>query len=341
MPSKPIDISKLLDSVVHLGQERDKKVRIDLVFDPTAGSALVDLILQAFIDVPSKAQVVDTVLTSKVPSISHKSDACIIVGGDSMLLGNVVEAAQQQKVPAVVVIERGKTFFSDEPEQAQAFADATMEENTVSNVAGNAQLPTAGAGIPLDIIIDVDTSLDSARPLEELGTWIVQNIPSKCTAFAANFPFLRHPLGVELGKQNTIQNGAIGLVFFVPGADMPLITLNQAKMILQIASVYGKELDKERVKEVAAVLIGAFGCRAIARRLIAQIPMFGWLVKPVVAASGTMAMALAAVEYYEEEGKLHGLSTYVDKAWVKAEPYVDKGVGIVGKSFKGGSPDAA
>ncbi len=341
MPRMPIDINKLLESVVNLGQERDQKVRIDLVFDPTASSALVDLVLQAFIDVPSNAQIVDTVLTSKVPEISRKSDACIIVGGDSMLLGNVVEAAKEQKVPAVVVIERGKTYFSNVPEQAQAFADATMEENTVTNIAGNAELPKVGAGIALTSIIDIDTNSGSIRPLEELGTWLVQNVPSKCVALASNFPFLRHPLGVELGKQNTIQNGAIGLVFFVPGADMPLITLNQAKMVLQIATVYGKALDKERVKEIAAVLAGAFGCRALARKIVSQVPLLGWVVKPVVAASGTMAMALAAVEYYEEKGKLHGLSSYVDKAWVKAEPFVDKGMNVAGKAFKGVSPDAA
>ena len=341
MPKKPIDINKLFESVVNVGQERDQKVRIDLVFDPTASAALVDLVLKAFIDVPSKAQVIDTVLANVVPPISRKSDACIIVGGDSMLLGNVVEAANEQKVPAVVIIARGETFFSDTPERAQAYANATMEENTVSNLAGNAQLPSAGAGIPLNSIIDIDTGEDAVRPLEELGTWLVQNVSSKAVALAANFPFLRHPLAIELGKENTIQNFAIGLVFFVPGADMPLITLNQAKMIIQIASVYGRELDKERIKEIAAVIAGAFGCRAIARRLIALLPLFGWIIKPAVAASGTMAMALAASEYYEEEGKLHGLEPVVDKAWDKVEPVVDKGLGVVGKAFKGGSFDAA
>ena len=340
MPSMPIDINKLFESVVNLGQERDQNARVDLVFDPTASPALIDLVLKAFIDVRPNIHVADTVLSSEVPSISSKSDACIVVGGDSVLLGNVLEAAAKSNVPAVVIIERGNTYFAKDPREAQAFADVTLASNTVSNVAGNAQVPGAVVGIPLSSIIDIDMSSGSDRPLEELGTWIVQNVPSKRVALAASFPFLRHPLAIELAKQNTIQNGAIGLVFFMPGADMPLITLNQAKMILQIASVYGRKLNNDCIKEVVGVLIGAFGFRAIARRLIAQAPVLRWLIKPAIAASGTMAMALTAVEIYEEDGRLHAVEGYVDKGWEKAEPAVDKVMGVVGNAFKGELPDA-
>lgn len=129
-----------------------------------------------------------------------------------------------------------------------------------------------GRGIDLENLVDLELDGESARPLEQLGTWIVQNVPSKRLSLARAFPFIRHPLAVELAKQTTIQNGAIGLVFFVPGADMPLIALNQAKMVLQIAAVYGKEMSKERLGEVLAVMAGGFGCRAVARQLVARAP---------------------------------------------------------------------
>ena len=137
-------------------------------------------------------------------------------------------------------------------------------------------------------------------------------------------------VAVELAKQTTIQNGAIGLVFFVPGADMPLIALNQAKMVLQIAAVYGKEMNRDRIGEILAVMAGGFGCRAVARQLVARAPVLGWAIKPAVAASGTMAMAIAAIEYYEEHGRLHGLSEVAAKAAEKAAPIVDKGADLVG-----------
>lgn len=330
MPSMPIDVNKLLSAITNIGQQRDLPSRVELVFDPTASNVLVDKIIEAFVDVSSNAHVTDTVLDKKVPVISKDTDLVVIVGGDSLLLGDVAYAAEEQDVPAVVVIERGKTYFANDKKSAQAYADMTLAANAAPTVTGTAQAPSVGRGIELENLVDVDLADDVPRPLEPLGTWIIQNAPDKRLSLARAFPFLRHPLAVELAKQTTIQNGAIGLVFFVPGADMPLIALNQAKMVLQIAAVYGKEMSKERIGEVLAVMAGGFGFRAVARQLVARAPMLGWAIKPAVAASGTMAMAIAAIEYYEEHGKLHGLSDVAAKAAKKAAPIVDKGADLVG-----------
>lgn len=340
MPSMPIDIKKLLDVVTNIGKQQDMPVHVDLIFDPTASSRLVDLIIDAFVNVQgasskSKVHVNDSILGEAVPSISSHADLCVIVGGDSLLLGDVEHAAQELDVPAVVVIERGKTYFADDKDAAQKYADMTLAANSASTLSGNAKVPNVGRGVSLKNLIDVELDDDETRPLEALGVWIVQNVSDKRIPLASAFPFLRHPLAVELAKQSTLQNGAIGLVFFVPGADMPLIALNQAKMVLQIATVYGYDLSKERIREIVFVLAGGFGCRAIARKLVSQIPMLGWLVKPAVAASGTMGMAIAAIEFYEEEGRLHGLSGVADKAWEKAEPLVNKGADLVGNVVSG------
>lgn len=330
MPSMPIDVSKVLSAITTIGQQRDLPSRVELVFDPTASNALVDKVIEAFVGVSSNAHVTDVVLDKKVPVIPKDTDLVVVIGGDSLLLGDVVHAAEECDVPAVVVIERGKTYFANDRRSAQAYADMTLSANTAPTLTGTAHTPGVGRGIDLENLVDLELDGESARPLEQLGTWIVQNVPSKRLSLARAFPFIRHPLAVELAKQTTIQNGAIGLVFFVPGADMPLIALNQAKMVLQIAAVYGKEMSKERLGEVLAVMAGGFGCRAVARQLVARAPMLGWAIKPAVAASGTMGMAIAAIEYYEENGKLHGLSDVAAKVAKKAAPVVDKGGDLVG-----------
>lgn len=330
MPSMPIDVSKVLSAITTIGQQRDLPSRVELVFDPTASNALVDKVIEAFVDVSSNAHVTDVVLDKKVPVIPKDTDLVVVIGGDSLLLGDVVHAAEECDVPAVVVIERGKTYFANDRRSAQAYADMTLSANTAPTLTGTAHTPGVGRGIDLENLVDLELDGESARPLEQLGTWIVQNVPSKRLSLARAFPFIRHPLAVELAKQTTIQNGAIGLVFFVPGADMPLIALNQAKMVLQIAAVYGKEMSKERLGEVLAVMAGGFGCRAVARQLVARAPMLGWAIKPAVAASGTMGMAIAAIEYYEENGKLHGLSDVAAKVAKKAAPVVNKGGDLVG-----------
>ena len=84
MPSMPIDVSKLLSAITNIGQQRDMPSRVELVFDPTASDALVDKVIDAFVDVSSNAHVTDTVLSEKVPALSKDTDLVVIVGGDSL-----------------------------------------------------------------------------------------------------------------------------------------------------------------------------------------------------------------------------------------------------------------
>ncbi|MFR1168058.1 MAG: hypothetical protein ACLSDQ_11025, partial [Adlercreutzia equolifaciens] len=111
-----------------------------------------------------------------------------------------------------------------------------------------------------------------------------------------------------------VQNAGVGLVVFIPGADLPIMTLNQAKMLLQIAAAYGEPLGKERVKELAAVVGGAFACRSVARQIVAFVPALGWAVKAAIGYAGTLAMGRAAIEYFEAGGDIVGVASVVQKA---------------------------
>ena len=115
-----------------------------------------------------------------------------------------------------------------------------------------------------------------------------------------------------------MQNAGVGLLFLIPGADLPVMTLNQAKMLLQIAAAYGQSIDAGRVRELAALVGGAFACRAVARQLAAAVPVLGWAVKAAVGYSGTFAMGRAAVEFYEGGPTVAKFAEYVSGARDKA-----------------------
>ena len=66
----------------------------------------------------------------------------------------------------------------------------------------------------------------------------------------------------------------------VSGADMPAITIAQLRLVLRIAAAHGVEVDQERVPEVLAVVGGGFGFRALARRLLARLPLPGGAFAP-------------------------------------------------------------
>lgn len=153
---------------------------------------------------------------------------------------------------------------------------------------------------------------------QRMGEWIIDACAEKRLAFALAFPFVRRPLSAESVFATSAQNAGIGLVLFIPGADMPIMTLNQAKMLLQIAAAYGQPLDARRVKELAVVVGGAFACRTAARQLTGLVPALGWAVKAGIGYAGTFAMGRAAIEYFEGGGNIGGMASVVAAARDKA-----------------------
>jgi uncharacterized protein (DUF697 family) len=139
----------------------------------------------------------------------------------------------------------------------------------------------------------------NALPIEEIATRLARALGEAATPLAARLPALRRPVCEELIRKFSRQNGFIGVVFFIPGADLPVLTLNQIRLLLRIADAYGFEIDGERLPEVLAVIGSGFGFRALARHGVGLVPLVGWVLKGGIAYVGTRALGEAAVRHFE------------------------------------------
>ena len=119
---------------------------------------------------------------------------------------------------------------------------------------------------------------------------------------AARLPALRPAVVEAIVRRFSRQNGILGVAIFVPGADFPVLTLNQLRMVFRMAAAYGQEIDRERIPEVLAVVGAGLGFRTIAREALGFVPGLGWAVKGGVAYVGTKALGKAASAYFEQGG---------------------------------------
>jgi len=119
-------------------------------------------------------------------------------------------------------------------------------------------------------------------------------------ALGRRYPVVRTVAARRVIYRTAGQNALIGLAFFIPGADMPAMTLNQIKMVLSVASIYGEEISFERAVELAGIVGMGFGLRAIARRLLRSTPGIGLVVRAVTGYTATLAIGLGAVQYFEK-----------------------------------------
>jgi uncharacterized protein (DUF697 family) len=116
------------------------------------------------------------------------------------------------------------------------------------------------------------------------------------------YPLFRRAVCEEIIHKNARQNAVVGTLP-IPGADMPVITANQGRMVLNIAAAHGEEISLERARELLGVLAAGLGLRALARQVVKLVPVGGWAASGAIGYAGTLAMGRTAVRYFERGKK--------------------------------------
>lgn len=268
----PFDVKDVINAGGKLLEERGALVRVAIFVDPTAPDALIDAVRTAFTPETVQGRIhVEVLADGASVEVEPSTDIVVVVAGVAASVAAIVDKSSAHVIPVVVLSQNG----------------APIQGVPIANLVGDPE--------PSDLI-------------DKLGDWLVDHAEKHRLPLAANFEFMRRAVALEAVRATAFQNAVVGGLLFIPGADMPVMTANQAKMLLQIAAAYGQPLGKERIKELAAVVGGAFAFRTAARQIVGLVPGLGWAIKAGIGYSGTLAMGHAAIEYFENGGDVKGLA---------------------------------
>jgi uncharacterized protein (DUF697 family) len=131
-------------------------------------------------------------------------------------------------------------------------------------------------------------------PLETIARAIAARLGEEGAPLAARVPLLREAVCERLVASFARKNGLVATAVWIPGADLPVLALNELRLVLRLAQAYGVDSVRDRLPELAATLGAGFGLRALARELLDLIPGAGWVLKGAVAYGGTRALGEAA-----------------------------------------------
>lgn len=247
----PIDIPALLTAAIDIDKACSVSVSANILIDESATPEFQVFVRSGFNSESANSRVMVSYFPTQEPDVHVASDIAVIAAGSNPAVGKIAAGFREQGTPVLVVAEN-----------AEAVRSAAIE---------------AGYAIPDEDLISLsegEALNDELRGTlaDEIGTWIVRADAEKRLAFSIAYPFVRRPLAYESIRTTSLQNAGVGVVVFVPGADMPIMTANQAKMVLQIAAAYGHPLSADRVKEIAGVIAGGFVFRGVSRQLAGAIP---------------------------------------------------------------------
>jgi uncharacterized protein (DUF697 family) len=167
---------------------------------------------------------------------------------------------------------------------------------------------TGDTAIPYVLATDViPVRAGEAFPLEAIARAIATRLGEHGAPLAARVPLLREAVSEQLVSSFARRNGIVGAAVWIPGADLPVLALNQLRLVLRLAEAHGAVRDVgDRLPELAATLFAGFGLRALARELLDLIPpteaegvrgsqrVAGWALNAAIAYGGTRALGEAA-----------------------------------------------
>ncbi len=275
MPKLPLKPLKIYSAVRDVREQSQERPRVLVTGTDRDGVKAVYDALIAGARVDQSACLVDSAMPGdeSLPPLSHigEEDVVILVIPppmvDSQDVSSRLAEVEQARAAAVVVL-------TEAPGLAISFPGVGP-----SRVVG-----MAPGGLP---------------PADVLAEAVADAAGDGAVALAAQLPVLREEAVRQLIRKTAIQNAVVGCLFIIPGADMPVMTLNEARMILRIAAAHGEPVGTERALELLGVIGSGFGFRAAARQLLDFLPGPGWVIKGGVAWSGTRALGEAARTYFD------------------------------------------
>ena len=160
-------------------------------------------------------------------------------------------------------------------------------------------------GFPLDLDAPDDCIRRILKKREDLMLPLARNL----------YPFRKpaaHKIIRAVAKENAMFSLATAIPDIVPSlasspwafgeftSDTAFLTMNQIRMAFQLAAVSDRPIGyREQKSEVASIIAGAFGWRALARELVGKVPFGGGLIpKAGIAYAATYAVGLSLERLY-------------------------------------------
>jgi uncharacterized protein (DUF697 family) len=226
----------------------------------------------------------------------------------------IVVAGARELVPLVTKALRGggeptAVREGGRPDGGAVLVWIGKADEAALRAAALAHVPIVGLTEGESLPYVLDTDIVAVRPgegvpVEDIAARIAAALGETGTDLAARLPVLRAAVVDELIRLTARKNAIVAAAVIVPGADLPVLTLNQARLVLRIALAHGRDVDGSRLAELLGVVGAGFGLRALARRLLGLVPVAGWAARGAVAYAGTKAIGEAARTYFETGGSV-------------------------------------
>ncbi len=264
--------------VMNMGREAEESmgegIHICVLVDPTCPRWLAEAVRDALI--PERDAVVDVQALSASPATLGVDMGIVIAGRSEALVRSAIRSFAGSRQHVIVIAESSL----DIPD---------------------AQLPAKLGQYVTDVV-----AAERGPLYERLASTLI-DVTDKDVSCAANFGFCRLVTTAHLVSKCAARNALMSVAEFIPGAGMPLMTMNQVNLGFDIAATYGQGLSIRRVPEVAVIIAAGIIYREAARVLLRFAPALNLVVRAGIAYGGTLLTGRMLSTHFDEGAALTGM----------------------------------
>lgn len=261
-----------MDSIrglVNMGREAEESMEVDLhirvMVDPSAQDWLVCAVRDAL--VPERDARVDVTGLGYAGVVTEVDVGIVVAGG------------------------------SDEGVRTAIRTFAGTRRSVIVVAASSLDVPQTNLPSKLGQYVSEAISSDQEGLYERLANAML-DATDKDVSCAANFAFCRDVATARLVSKCAARNAFMSVADFIPGAGMPLMTMNQINLCFDMAASYGRGMGVGRVPEVVAVACAGFAYRWAARTAARFVPILSLVFHIGFAYGGTLVTGRMLSTHY-------------------------------------------
>lgn len=185
--------------------------------------------------------------------------------------------------------------LAGEPDDEDVAVLRRARRGRVPAIAVAVGVPDRAVSIPYVLATDV-VWIDAGEefPLDEIASALAARLGEAAAPLAAGVPLLRGPVCAWLVESLARRNALLGAAVWVRGADLPVLVLNELRLVLRLAQAHGVDGIRDLLPELAATIGAGLGLRAVARELLGRFPEAAGPLKAGIAYAGTRTIGEVA-----------------------------------------------
>lgn len=254
----PIDLGKVKSLADNISKNISKKLIIDVFYDNTCNDNFITSVRNYFKQCSEGVTIKFVDISNEKYVIRANIDLIIILAGENPECADIFES--------LVMIGSNRLVISVNPSLIvgnlrNLNCDIYPDEIICPSFKSYTKIKDVNGEVSIDFST-FNSKMDISLK-KNLTKWFNEFAKRNYILYAQKFPQLRSKISLKLVNECAIENSGIGAVKIIPGKEMSLVALNQVRMLLELAAIYGYDVNEDRILEIVLVVASSVGIKKI------------------------------------------------------------------------------